>query len=117
MIQGTFCYVEPEMKLQLIAVYARVVIEADGDMDSEKLFDQGYHILAPIIKLLDSCSNIPSILHSFEELLEPLIKDVCSRDTEPLFEQVPAPYRSSNTAAGSRFTFPWDLSCWSVHNA
>jgi hypothetical protein len=82
--------IDPEVKVQLIAVYARVVNEADGDLDSEKLFDQGYHILAPIIKLLDACSNIPSILVSFEELLEPLIKDICSRDTEPLFEQVPA---------------------------
>lgn len=76
------------LSVQLIAVYARVVNESDGDLDSEKLFDQGYHILAPIIKLLDACSNIPSILAAFEELLEPLIRDICSRDTEALFEQV-----------------------------
>lgn len=82
-----------ELGMQLIGVYARVVNESDGDLDSEKLFDQGYHILAPIIKLLDACSNIPSILSSFEELLEPLLKDLCTRDTEPLFEQVFSLYR------------------------
>lgn len=74
--------------MQLVAVYARVVNEAEGDLDSEKLLDQGYHILAPIIRLLEACSGIPSLLVAFEELLEPLIKDICSRNNDMLFEQV-----------------------------
>ena len=74
--------------MQLIAVYARVVDESDGDLGSDELFDRGHHILAPIIKLLDACCGIPSILNAFEELLEPLMKDICNRDTEQLFEEV-----------------------------
>eukprot|EP00892_Ulva_mutabilis_P009974 jgi/Ulvmu1/7349/UM036_0009.1 len=73
---------------ELVGVYARVVGDADADQDNDMLFDQGYHILQPIIRLLEACSNIPKLMRDLEELLLPILQDICNRCPEDLFEQV-----------------------------
>lgn len=76
--------------MQLVGVYARVVSDADVEQDNEMLFDQGFHILQPIIRLLEACSNIPKLMNDLEELMLPVLQDICTRCPEDLFEQVPS---------------------------
>ena len=75
--------------MQLVGVYARVVSDADAEQDNDMLFDQGFHILQPIIRLLEACSNIPKLMSDLEQLLLPVLQDICNRCPEDLFEQVP----------------------------
>lgn len=75
--------------VQLIQVYAKVVNEQQED-DDEALFDAGFHILSPIIKLLDACSDLPATMVKLEELLTPMLVDMCGRNPEDVFEQVRA---------------------------
>lgn len=74
--------------MQLVSVYARVVSDADAEQDNDMLFDQGFHILQPIIRLLEACSNIPKLMSDLEEMLLPVLQDICNRCPEDLFEQV-----------------------------
>jgi hypothetical protein len=92
--------------LQLIQVYSKVLAERDESDDEESMMDAGYHILGPIIKLLDACSDLPDTMRKLEELLLPMVEDLCKRNPQDVLEQV-SPIIPPNCGAQSIWYHLW----------
>jgi hypothetical protein len=74
--------------VQLVAVYHKAVAETAGDEDEDALFSALFHIMQPIIKLVDACSELPETLALLEDLLLPMLADMCAHKQEEACEQV-----------------------------
>jgi hypothetical protein len=73
--------------VQLVAVYHKAVAQAAGDEDEDAMFNAVFHIMAPIVKLVDACSELPETLQQLQGVLLPLLEDMCRRENDDACEQ------------------------------
>jgi hypothetical protein len=73
--------------VQLVQLYHKMIAESSSD-DEDFMLKTGFHILKPIIKLVDTCSELASTMVRLETLLLPMIEDMCKRKPEDVLDQV-----------------------------
>ena len=91
-IKQTSALKRPRSKLmravQLVQVYHKSVVEAEAEDDEEVLMAATLQVTSPLVKLVDACAELPETLDKLQNMLLPVMEDMCRRKNVDAIEPV-----------------------------
>ena len=74
--------------MQLVQVYHKTVVDAEAEEDEEVMMAATLQVTSPLVKLVDACAELPETLDKLQDLLLPVMEDMCRRKNVDAIEPV-----------------------------
>ena len=74
--------------VQLVQVYHKTVVDAEAEDDEEVMMAATLQVTSPLVKLVDACAELPETLDKLQDLLLPVMEDMCRRKNVDAIEPV-----------------------------